>query len=97
MKKYKFLFKPLFFIFNLVFATCLVLFIEKIKPSDFGRHRSWFESSPPVHNTPVYDKGYLKRMCIEYKKGLIDSTQLEKRLDSFFANPKIPSSIQSPH
>jgi len=85
MKKYKFLLKPLFFIFNLVFATCLVLFIEKIKPSDFGRHRSLFENEIPPLTPTVYNKEYLKKICHDYRCGLIDSAQVEKKLDIFFS------------
>ena len=44
MKKYNFLFKPLFFIFNLLLATWLVLEIEKIKPSDFSKRPSFFKN-----------------------------------------------------
>ena len=37
MKKFDFLIKPVFFTCNLVFATWLVLTIDRIEPSDFGQ------------------------------------------------------------
>jgi hypothetical protein len=80
MKKYKFLLKPLFFIFNLLFATFLVLTIEKIQPSDFGKHKRFFGSTSAV---PGQEKRKLEieKMCNDYKAGVIDSIQLDKRLD----------------
>jgi hypothetical protein len=83
MKNYSFLLKPLFFIFNLLFATWLVLFIEKLKPSDFGKHKSIFESAPKPKTVSEGDKHFLKNLVISYKLGKIDSLTLEKELDRF--------------
>lgn len=40
---FAFLFKPLFFIFSLLLGSWLVLKIEKLIPSDFGKYKSLFE------------------------------------------------------
>ncbi|MBA3664156.1 MAG: hypothetical protein H0W61_08115 [Bacteroidetes bacterium] len=85
MKKYKFILKPLFFIFNLLFATWLVLKIEKIQPSDFGEYKSIFYSGPKPKMVTTADKDYLKKLCTEYKKGVIDSVRLEKQLEKFLS------------
>jgi len=87
MKKYKFLFKPLLFIFNLLFATWLVLKIEKIKPSDFGKHKSVFYSGPKPRTVSQDDKEYLKKLFIDYKSGLIDSVKLEEHINKFLSPP----------
>jgi len=87
MKQYKFLLKPLFFIFNLVFATWLVLEIEKIKPSDFGEHNKLFSPAPKPRIVTKDDKKALRAIAFEFKHGLIDSTKLEKKLDEFLQSP----------
>ena len=83
MRNYKFIFKPLFFIFNLVFATWLVLKIEKIQPSDFGEYKSIFYSGPKPKIVTISDKEYLRTLCDKFKKGEIDSLKLEKKLEQF--------------
>ena len=94
MKKYQFLFKPLFFIFNLLFACWLVLKIEKISPSDFGKHGSLFESAhkPKPLNTDscIYAKQYLENLCSTYKRGLIDGPKLYEKLENFLKMPFVP-------
>lgn len=90
MKKYSFLFKPLFFIFNLCFATWLVLSIEKIKPSDFGKHKSIFERTPKLKTVSPGDKTYLKDLFARYKTGVIDSLRFEKELDNFVSPVEEP-------
>jgi hypothetical protein len=83
MKQYSFLFKPIFFIINLIFATWLVLAIEQVEPSDFGQYKSFFES--PARPKKVYpeDKSKLKQLAIQYKEGKIDENTLDKELDAF--------------
>jgi hypothetical protein len=88
MKQYKFLLKPLFFIFNLVFATWLVLEIEKLKPSDFGEHNTLFNPAPKPRIVTEDDKRVLRAIALEFKYGLIDSVKMEQRLDAFLAPPK---------
>ncbi len=83
MKKYNFLLKPLFFIFSLLFATWLVLKIEKISPSDFNE----YETSGQKPTIPQPQQ-YIKKLCMDYKKGIIDSTQLDQRLTFFFKSSK---------
>jgi hypothetical protein len=85
MKKYKFLLKPLFFVFNLLFATWLVLAIERIQPSDFGRHKSLFEPAVRPRTVSSADKQYLLKLFTEYKRGFIDSNTLNKKLDEFLS------------
>lgn len=90
MKKYNFLFKPFFFICSLLFATWLVLYIEKIRPSDLGKFESIFNSGPaPIPKVPnatpiVNDRQEcLKKICTDYKAGLIDSAKLDEQLEIF--------------
>jgi hypothetical protein len=85
MKKYKFLLKPLFFIFNLLFATWLVLKIEKIKPSDFGKHKSIFYSEPKPRIVSLDDKEYIKQLFEDYKRGELDSLKLEEHINAFLS------------
>jgi hypothetical protein len=88
MKKYKFLLKPIFFIFNLIFATWLVLWIEKIEPSDFGEHKRFFDPAPEPRIVTKEDKTYLRELAIEFKKGELDSAALDKKLEQFLEVPK---------
>lgn len=47
----KFLLKPLFFIITLVFGAWLVLWIEKLKPSDFGSYKGVFLKEIIINKT----------------------------------------------
>ena len=86
MKNYSFLIKPLFFIFNLLFATWLVLQIEKIKPSDFGKHAGFFgptkKEEPSLPNRELRKK-YLYQLCGEFKAGRLDSARLNEELNRY--------------
>ena len=88
MAKYTFLLKPLFFIFNLLFATWLVFKIENISPSDFGSYKYLFEETPPsilqIKTSEVY---YLKKLCSEYKSGKIDSINFEQKFNKLLPLP----------
>jgi hypothetical protein len=86
MKKYKFIIKPLLFIFNLLFATWLVFAIEDIKPTDFGRYEYLFED-PPAVKTRKQKKEHLIRISSEYRKGIIDTTELVRQIDMYLALP----------
>jgi hypothetical protein len=92
MKKYNFLFKPLFFICSLIFATWMVLKIEKLSPSDFGRHRSLFETSAEeekrILNEKLAARNFLKDLCDQYKRGSIDSTRLRLTLEGYLGFSK---------
>ncbi len=99
MKKYNFLFKPLFFISSLCFATWLVLYIERISPSDLGKYESIFNSGPPLRDALKSESSqnflprlklprerqrqYLIKMCTEYKAGSIDSLALDRKIEQF--------------
>jgi hypothetical protein len=72
LKKYKFLFKPLFFIFNLFFATWLVLKIEEYQPS----HK--IKSEPPANKHLPREQ--LKSIIFDFKRNKIDSVEMEDRL-----------------
>jgi hypothetical protein len=107
MKRYKFILKPLFFIFSLLSSSYMVLEIEKISPSDFGRHQRLFVSDPKPAAIPVksetriyvYSHEYLKNLCFDYKYGIIDSETLDERINTFlygFGAPQIrPPQIAS--
>ena len=88
MTKYKFLLKPLFFIFNLLFATWLVFKIEEMTPSDFGRYKYLFEDPPKLSPDKMHHKLYLKKLCTDYKSGKLDSLELEEKLDGFLRTPR---------
>jgi hypothetical protein len=47
-KSYKFLFKPLFFIFSLIIASVVILYIEKLKPSDLGHLEGLFTKDDEI-------------------------------------------------
>jgi hypothetical protein len=84
MKNYRFLIKPLFFIFNLLFATWLVIKVERLQPSDFGRYKSLFEKPAPVlKNVPVYDRNYILKLSQDYKNGVLDKKLFELELDKY--------------
>lgn len=85
MKKYKFLFKPAFFIFNIVFASWLVIKIERLSPSDMGRFRSLFENKTKQPAPLPKDTGkyLLKKLCIDYKQGTIDNNTFDARLEKY--------------
>ena len=85
MKRYNFLIKPAFFIVNLFVATWLVLKIEKIEPSDFGKHSSIFEPASVPRVVSQKDKVYLHSLAREYKYGIIDSAGLDSSLSAFLA------------
>lgn len=85
MKKFDFLIKPVFFTCNLVFATWLVLTIERIEPSDFGQYRSLFESAERPKKVYPDDKPRLLKLAKDYKTGKIDENTLNKELDAFLA------------
>ena len=91
MKDFKFLFKPLFYIFNILFASWLVIKIEKLHPSDFGRHGRLFETdSQPGYKTcnqkefSASDKEHLKHLFLDFKSGKLDSAKLDTELTNFF-------------
>jgi hypothetical protein len=79
MKEYKFLLKPIFFIFNLLFATWLVMKIEELKPSDFGQKDPSIEKPAAIPVTS--DKLLLRSLLESYKNGQLDSINVNKKLD----------------
>jgi hypothetical protein len=107
MKRYKFILKPLFFIFSLTASSYMVLVIEKISPSDFGRQHNLFVADPPPIVQPVksqarilnYSHQYLRNLCFDYKFGIIDNETLDERINTFlygFGSQKIsPPQIAS--
>lgn len=90
MEKYTFLGKPFFYIFSLFFATWLVLKIENISPSDFGRHKSLFERKIGK-SIPQNSKQNLKKIFYKYKYGIIDSSQLDHQLEEFLESLNVKS------
>jgi len=87
MSHYKFLLKPFFFIFNLFFATWLVLKIEQVKPSDFGRNRNLFEQAPPQRIVTMSDRTFLINLAKDYANGRIDSLILREKIESYLTIP----------
>lgn len=88
MNQYKFLLKPIFFIFNLVFATWLVLKIEQISPSDFGRNRNFFEPAAQPRIVTLKDQPYLLQLAKDYASGELDSVALRLKIESYLTVPK---------
>jgi len=81
MAKYTFLLKPVFFIFNLLLATWLVFEIEQISPSQTGGQGPLHDPVPGIDNEK---KERLKKICFDFKAGLLDSSHLEQKLDELF-------------
>ena len=84
MKKYRFLFRPLFFILCLVFASWSTLIIEKFFPSDFGRHKYLFHPDAKTRmmnehaeQSVSVAKEDLKKSFPDYRAGLNDSVTRE--------------------
>lgn len=88
MKKYNFLFKPLFFIFSLVFATWLVLFIEKISPSDFGKYGHLFDNGPGVKDTHVFPISTASAAPVQETRLKLTSQLRYERLKKSYADYK---------
>lgn len=85
----------MFFIFNLLFATWLILKIEKLRPSDFGKYRSIFEKTTPIpKNVAPYDKYYIKKLAQDYKSGLLDSVTFDLSLGKFIEDTKKIQALQ---
>jgi len=99
MKDYEFLFKPIFFIFKLVFSCWLVFKIEYLSPSDFGKYESLFKQKQKLSSrayeqarlsSPELRHIFLSKLCYDYKTGLIDSTILDQQLKRLLnSNKKI--------
>jgi hypothetical protein len=91
MKKYNFLFKPAFFIVSLLFATWLVFYIDKLSPPEPDKSSSLPRSINQWNNKNKRssDKIFLKRICCDYKSGLIDSAAMDRHLESFIDSIEI--------
>ena len=83
--RYSFLFKPIFFVINLIFATWLVLAIEQVRPSDFVQYKSIFTSPEKPKKVYRSDKPHLKKLAQQYKDGKIDEKTLDAELEAFLA------------
>ncbi len=85
MKNYQFLLKPVFYICSLLFATWLILEIEKVSPSDFQSNNvqkpSGDTSKTPIDFKPRYY--FLKKLSLDYKIGVIDSLEFDHQLILF--------------
>jgi hypothetical protein len=51
---YKFLFKPVFFIISIIAATFVVLYVEKLRPSDLGEIGGLFMKDHEIEKTQEY-------------------------------------------
>lgn len=101
MIHYKFLIKPIFYISSLLFSSWVVLQIEKLSPSDFGRYKALFGGETRLQPVPSFNKQYLIKLCSNYKTGKIDSVQFDKQLQKlldYMYVPKIGNKkIELPH
>jgi hypothetical protein len=80
MRKFRFIIKPVFYILSLVFATWLVITIEKVSPSDFNSSKDKTNEKMVVPPEIQQDKIFLENLCKAYRAGTIDSSELGKRL-----------------
>ena len=94
MNKYKFLLKPVFFVFNLVFATWLVFKVESISPSNFGKYKSLFDEPPTGIPGKIQHKKYLVKICADYKAGKLDTLQLNTKLEEYLTSAKMQVPIE---
>lgn len=83
MINYKFLIKPIFYISSLLFSSWVVLQIEKLNPSDFGRYKRLFGSGEEVQPSLNLNKQYLIKLYSNYKEGKIDSAKFDQQLQKF--------------
>lgn len=60
--KYWFLFKPVFFIISLLSGTYLILYIEKLKPSDLGSYGNIFEKKIIIKKNVFYPLRLSKKL-----------------------------------
>jgi hypothetical protein len=85
MKKIDFLFKPMFFICSLFFATWMTLKIEQLQPSDFSRYTRLFENEREIQERKRQILGTrkqgFKQLYLQYRTGKIDSLKFEKELE----------------
>ncbi|OFY86200.1 MAG: hypothetical protein A3F72_07030 [Bacteroidetes bacterium RIFCSPLOWO2_12_FULL_35_15] len=95
MKKYNFLWKPIFYIFSILFAAWLVNEIEKISPSNFGMQKSpkIFDAGNSDHQSR---KQYLKSLFVNYRAGQLDSAKLDEKLTLFLNTVENSSNKNSP-
>ena len=95
MKKYNFLWNPIFYVFSILFAAWLVIEIEKISPSSFG-----IQKSPEIFDAGNSDhlshKQYLKSLFVNYRAGLLDSAKLDEKLTLFLNTIENSSNKNSP-
>jgi hypothetical protein len=97
MKRYRFLIKPLFYIFSLTASSYLVIVIERVSPSDFSKHPSLFlpQAKPVAVQSNDSRMEYLKNICFDYKYGIIDSSTLDERISVFlYGAPQKPFTPQ---
>lgn len=79
MKNYTFLFRTIFFIFSLIAAVWMVLQIEKLKPSDFGKYKSVFETPTKQERNRVKIIK-MQELMKQYKAGNLSLDKLENEL-----------------
>lgn len=79
MKQLASLIKPLLFIAQLLIASWLVLYIEKLQPSDFGRYKSLFVNE---RKSLLEKRLEAHEVLFEFKQNRLDSLQAIHKLDS---------------
>ncbi|MEW6468842.1 MAG: SHOCT domain-containing protein [Bacteroidota bacterium] len=91
MSRYKFLLRPLFYIFSILFSSWMVLWIESISPSDFGKYGALFSTPVPA---PPGGRDQLKKLYREYKSGRISSDEFEKKFEDLLKTfPDDPGNV----
>jgi hypothetical protein len=68
---YNFLFKPVFFIVTLIVATMLILWIERLKPSDMGDYQTVFQREMVIsksNNYPLRSSGKISVQELNYAR-----------------------------
>jgi len=83
MKKYSFVLKPMFFIFNLLFASWLVIKIENIQPSDVSKKKSLFVKEDIKVENSNFAKTHFENIYSDYKTGIVDSATFDRELRNF--------------
>lgn len=88
MSHYNFLFKPIFFIISLLVGTYIVLWVEKVKPSDLGPCKNIFERSASLVN-----KRKLSEQELLVKKMNLKKTEEDFKRSRIFLNHSDNSSL----
>ncbi len=82
MKRFSSLLKPLVFIAQLLLASWLVLYIEKLQPSDFGHNKSLFINERKSMDAKQKEA---RAILLQFKTGSLDSATAISRINQLLA------------